>query len=433
MVQKVNFLKIIILTSSILLLNVCNAQNKSLKEQAKEEFKNESYLKAISLLEQALKESPDDPEVYYLLGFYNHYNAYDSRPLVGYNRNYSNKVFKYFEKALELKPDYGDAKYFYGAECSANAFIYMQKYEADSLKMIYKKAFNKGVYPDWLLEFGRNFLNSCDREAILFAGGNPDFDVCMYLQLHEKYRTDITILPIGYIDRPWYVGFLKKGLPGVVRNIKIDLTDDQIMDVHPFKWDTTTVKIPISGEVKAQLNLPENAMMEWTVNPDYTSNRLKQENQAKKRTFLSPQRAILLHIVEANNWQRPIYFSSGAVEFLLGGLNEYSQDCGLVTKLLPVKTKGTHWETDKEKLESLIMNPKNFKCLKNIVNSDIPRISRLTTIYSNAALTLANIYSQENNMEAIKELSKFYEKYLKAGLYKDVEDSDLQEINRLIK
>ena len=53
--------------------------------------------------------------------FSNHYRAYDSRPLTGYDFSYSEKVFHYLDQAIELKPNYGDAKYFYGAECSANA------------------------------------------------------------------------------------------------------------------------------------------------------------------------------------------------------------------------------------------------------------------------------------------------------------------------
>ena len=55
-----------------------------LKEQALEEFKNENYPKSIELLKKAEKETPDDPEVYYYLGYFCHYLAYDSRPLKGY-------------------------------------------------------------------------------------------------------------------------------------------------------------------------------------------------------------------------------------------------------------------------------------------------------------------------------------------------------------
>lgn len=209
------------------------------------------------MLEKAVVESPNDAEIYYYLGWFIHYRAYDSRPLRDYDYSYSEQIFKYLDKALELNPDYGDAKYFYGAECSGNAFIFMQNYDANKLEYFYRLAYKKGAYPKWLIEFGRNFLSQCDTGAILFTGGNMDFDICSYLQLCENFKTDVTIIPIGNIDRPWYVRFLKKGMRNV-RKINLNLTDQQIMDIHPFKWRETDVFIDISGADKIKYDLNEN-------------------------------------------------------------------------------------------------------------------------------------------------------------------------------
>lgn len=104
-------------------------------------------------MEQALKESPNDAEVYYYLGWFNHYKAYDSRPLKGYDYSFSEKILKYLDKAIELNPNYGDAKYFYSAECGALAMSEMQNYNADKVKYFYELAFKKGGFPDWLEDF----------------------------------------------------------------------------------------------------------------------------------------------------------------------------------------------------------------------------------------------------------------------------------------
>ena len=106
---------ILILTISFLNVNLF-AQENNLKEKALQEFKNEHYDEAISLLEKALEKTTNDAEIYYYLGFFNHYRAYDSRPLNGYDFSYSAQIFEYLNKAIELNPDYGDAKYFYGDE-----------------------------------------------------------------------------------------------------------------------------------------------------------------------------------------------------------------------------------------------------------------------------------------------------------------------------
>ncbi|NOY36283.1 MAG: tetratricopeptide repeat protein [Chlorobi bacterium] len=398
------------------------AQESNLKDKALEEFKQEHYNEAINLMEEALKDSPDDATIYYYLGFFNHYRAYDSRPLKGYDLSYSNKIFKYLDKAIELNPGFGNAKYFYGAECSGNAFAAMQNYDLGKIKYYYDLAYKKGAYPNWLLEFGRNILSSCDKESILFTGGNADFDVCLYLQLFENFRTDITLIPIGNIDRPWYVKFLKDGLKGGVRKISINLTDDQIFDIHPFKWDTTTVIIPISQELQEKYALNGNYKMQWALEPDLFSERNHSKiegEKIRKRTYLSPQRAILLEIVEDNFQSRPIYFSNATDPFFYGGLDLFFQNCGLVSELLPFNTEQTEYGYNYQKIERLLQKD-NLKDYYKIKETDIPRISGIVFGYHNSILILARYYSR-NNKSKLKDLEKLFMESLCVGYKQDYE------------
>lgn len=387
------------------------AQEVSLKEKAIDEFKKEHYKEAIILLKQALETHSNDPEIYYYLGFFNHYQAYDSRPLSGYDFSYSSKIFKYFEKALELKPDYGNAKYFYGVECSANARRAMQNYDVDKLKYFYQLAFEKGAYPEWLLEYGKNMLKSCDKDAILFTGGNADLDVCTYLQLHRNFRTDITLIPIGYIDRPWYVKFLKNGLKDVVKKINLNLTDNQIYDMHPFKWKTTDISITVSVGTLKKYELDENHQMQWTIEPDLTSNRIHSKieaEKAKNRTYLSPQKAILLQIVEDNFQDRPIYFSNSTNKYFYGGLDTYFMNCGLVSELTPLKTELTNFENDYKKIAKLLQN-ENLKDFSTLTKNNIPRISRSVSFsYYNSIYILTEYYNKLENQEKYEELLKVF-------------------------
>jgi hypothetical protein len=410
-----------------------HGQEQTLKEQALEEFKKEHYNEAIALLEQAAKDTPKDAEVFYYLGWFNHYRAYDSRPLRGYDFSYSEQIFKYLDKALELKPGYGDAKYFYGAECSGNAFIAMQNNDAEKLKYFYKLASDKGAYPAWLKEFGRNFLNSCDANAILFTGGNADFDVCLYLQLHENVRTDITLLPIGNIDRPWYVKFLKNGLQGAVKKVELSLTDQQIMDIHPFKWDSTTIKIQVSPDYKKQFDLSDNYQLQWMIAPDLYSDRMSskiESEKQKKRTYLSPQRAILLQIIEDNFSQRPIYFSNFCSKTLCGGLNLYFQNCGLVSRLTPISTKDTEFAFNYRKMEDLLKE-QNLIHFKTLMNSDMPRISGIIASgYYNTLLNLSVRYAETNDKNSKIQLKQLFEKHLKIGYNPEFENEIQNDLEK---
>jgi len=408
-------------------------QNLTLKEKAVEKFKEEQYKEAIEILEKAVLESPDDYEIYYYLGWYNHYLAYDSRPLKGYDFGHSEKIFFYLDKALKLNPNYGDAKYFYGAECSGNAFNAMQNYDLEKLKFFYKLAFDKGAYPSWLIELGKNLLNSCPPNSIFFAGGNADFDVCSYLQLHQNFRKDITVIPIGNLDRPWYVEFLKYGLKDGVKPITLSLTKNQIYDIHPFKWDTTTIDILIPQNDIEKFNLSNTYKLRWQVSPDLSSNRLHSKmsgENIKNRTYLSPQKAILLQIIEENYSMRPICFSNFCNPFFLNGLEKYLTNWGLISKLIPVDSKVYNIQNDYSEMEKLIRS-ENLQNYSDIIVNELPRISGLTFIYSETLYLLATEYSIKNEKGKLKNLINFYDKYLRIGFNKETEKYYSDELEKL--
>lgn len=419
-----------------MIVSVCSfSQNISLKEQALEKFKAEHYDDAINLLEQAVEQSPDDAEIYYYLGWFNHYRAYDSRLLRGYDYSYSKQILEYLDKALELNPNYGDAKYFYSAECGSLAMVEMQNYNVEKLKYYYELAFKKGAFPDWLIEYGRNYLNSCDKDAILFAGGDADFNICSYLQLCENYRPDITVIPIAFVDRPWYVNFLKNGLEKGVRKINIDLTEKQIMDIHPFKWRETTIFINVSSADKLKFGLKESFRMGWTVTPDLESSRMHSKIEGEepiRRTLLSPQRAIILQIVEDNFAERPIYFSISADSSFLGGLDEYFQNCGLVSRLTPIKTTDTEYQIDVPKLKQLLKY-ENLVNYKDIKENNLPRISKIAVYgYPLCFLKLANYYRISGKESELNQLVNLYENQLKIAFDTEYEDFVTKELIKLI-
>ena len=52
-----------------------------------------------------------------------------------------------------------------------------------------------GGYPDWMLEYGRNLLKSCKKNAILFLSGDLQVNAVFYVQLMEEYRKDVLPIP----------------------------------------------------------------------------------------------------------------------------------------------------------------------------------------------------------------------------------------------
>lgn len=379
------------------------AQSGILKNEALKAAKAGDYREAIGLLEEAKEKTPEDPQVYYYLGVFMHYLAYDSAPLVGYDSTYSDKIIRNLESAVELKPDYGDAYYFIGAQYGADALDGLRNGDPGRYKSAFQIAFQKGAFPEWVIEYDKNMLRSCGKDAILFVAGDIEFDPIQYLQLIENYRTDVTVIPFALLERPWYVATLKKGSDGIVRKIPISLSMKQIFDMHSYKWDTMVVNIPISGKLKERFKLPQSEVMRWKIAPDMRSD---------EKTFLSPGLAVLMNIIQSNKWNRPIYFSLGFGEFSFPGLRDHFQLSGTVYKLLPIVTEKTDHDIDTLKIEEVLLNENHLKDFKDVDRHDMPRVSGILYNYYGVLYRLAIYFKGTGQAGRIKQLESYVKKYL---------------------
>jgi tetratricopeptide (TPR) repeat protein len=377
--------------SFVVLLFTSPGSAKNLKDLALEKSRGGNYEGAISILEEALKESPKDPEIYYYLGRFTHYFCYDSRPLSGFDISWSDKILRYLRKAVSLKPDYGDALYFIGAEHGARFWMAMREGNTEKMKRELIEGREEGGYPDWLLEYGENLLRSCERDAILLVAGDAETNAAIYLQLVKKFRTDVTVIPFALLERPWYVLLLKRGIEGVLRSCPISWTEEQILDMHPYKWKGRKISIAVSGEILQKLGLEgEDSVFLWDVEPDL-------ESQSK--SFLSPGKALLLDIVESNGWKRPIYLSLSCAHSIDLGLDDYLQLCGLAYRFLPVNVEEHNLTLNEGSIENVLMNPKNLENLSDLKKHNMPRISGMLNYYRYVLLTLAKAYYEKGEKE----------------------------------
>lgn len=298
----------------------------------------------------------------------------------------------------------GDAYYFIGAEYGARALQDLQEGNQNKYVSAYQLAYEKKAFPKWLIEYGTNILNSCEENAILFVGGDSEFNPIQYMQVVKHYRNDVTVIPIALLNRLWYVKRHRDGFGRVLRKAPISLSDKQIMDMHPYKWDTLTIEIPISKKIKKQLSLQQDAKMRWKIEPDLKSER---------RTYLSTERLVLADIVETNQWKRPICFSLGCHPQTLAGLDKYFQFYGLVNKLLPVKTNGTGYEINPDKIEQIILNASNIRNLSDVNYHNMPRVSNILLNYHVALSSLARYYYERKQTQKVLKIVDFMQKHMK--------------------
>lgn len=399
----------------VIIVTKLSGQTENYKQLGFDAFEKENYPLAISFMQKALESDPSDKEIYYYLGYYIHYNAYDSRPLKGYDLNYSDTVLYYFNKALELDPDYGDAKYFYTAECGANALYSLQQKDYENFRNYYKKAFEIGGFPKWSIEYGKLMLNQVEKNSILFTHGDFQLNICWYLQFCKNYRTDISVIPLVLLNRPFFVKEIKNS--ELIQPVKLSISDDEIFNMRPYKWKETKIEIPVTKDLIRDYKLDTN-YFSWTVSPDLIG----------VREYLSCERAFLLEILESNNWERSIYWTLGMDNRYLGGLDSCSSYKGLVYKLLPFKTSGTEYELDMKSLKELAKKD-NFNDYRSILETNQPRISGIVLYaYARSMIQLAKKYKETEETDKINNLIDLYENRFKIGLYPEYEDRYLKLI-----
>jgi tetratricopeptide (TPR) repeat protein len=356
----------------------------ALKERALAEFDKADYRAAIAFLEQAREAAPNDAEVYYYLGYFTHFLCYDSVPLAGFGRDKSDEVLGYLRRAVELDPDLGNAYYFIGAEYGARARDEMRNGNVAGAAEQFRTGRQEGGYPAWMLEFGRNLLKSCERDAILFTGGDADSNPVEYLQVVEGFRTDVTVIPIALLERPWFVMLLKNGLDGAVRPASLSWSEAQIMDMHPYKWQTNTIQIPVA-ETARRSHGAKHESIDWELAGD--GGRLR------------AGRAAFADILVSNQFERPVYFSSGVSATVFDGLGRYVQVSGIARRLLPVEAPG---DVDVDATENLMLDPTNFEAVPSVRTQDMPRVSNLLVNYRASYLYLALHYSKANDAEMVE-------------------------------
>jgi tetratricopeptide (TPR) repeat protein len=356
----------------------------SLKEKALAEFEKADYAAAIAYLQKARGKAPNDAEVYYYLGYFTHFLCYDSVPLAGFDRDNSDEVLDYLRRAVELDPNLGNAYYFIGAEYGARAREEMQDGNVSGAAEQFRLGRREGGYPAWMLEFGRNLLKSCRKDAILFTGGDADTNPVEYLQVVDGYRRDVTVIPFALLERPWFVLLLKRGLQGAVRAAPLSWDERQIMGMHPYKWQTNTIRIPVSDDARSEFG-PGPEAVDWEL--------------ADEDGRLSAGRAAMADILVSNRFERPVYFSSGVSNAVMDGLNPYIQVCGVARRLLPVPGRD---QVDVETTTKLMLEPGNFEAVPTVRTQDMPRVSGLLVNYGASYLYLALHYSRADEATMVK-------------------------------
>ncbi len=266
-------------------------------------------------------------------------------------------VKELFEKFINVKL----ATYVAGAVCLLAVPVLMAAQEWDD-----HDRSNKVLARDLAIDY----LQSCAPNAILITFGDNDTYPLWYAQEVQGIRRDVRVINSSLLGTDWYINqmrykvnnsapfdviwkpdqiigskrdaiYLIPDLPGyrnIDKNQPMDLykmmkdyagsddptlvylNNDDVINAFP----TQTVKVPVD------VNLVKS---NGTVNKD--------DSVVSELLFSIPKKALgknesaILNIIAANNWKRPIYFTSFYDEL---GFQDYLRADGLTYRLVPVKS-----------------------------------------------------------------------------------------------
>jgi hypothetical protein len=209
----------------------------------------------------------------------------------------------------------------------------------------------------------RNYLESCDQNAILFTFGDNDTYPLWYIQEVEKVRPDIRIINTSLLGIDWYINqlrykvnksdsmdviwspqqiigenrqYLQYAPPdNIPQENYYDLYDvmktvlgqgDNVnsFPVKKFKVPVDTALVRKNGTVNADDVLSGDMRFELPVNG------------------LTRDQLIILNIIASNGWKRPIYFTSPYDQL---GFQNYLRKDGISYRLVPVTNSriNTDW------------------------------------------------------------------------------------------
>jgi hypothetical protein len=221
------------------------------------------------------------------------------------------------------------------------------------------------------LDLGTNYLESCEKEAILVTFGDNDTYPLWFTQEVEGVRPDLRVINYSLLGTDWYINQLRYklnqspaadviftpeqiqgnkrnvipvyALPAYDQNKYYDLekilrevvaSDDEKNKVGMQSGDQANVMpvrkvtIPVDVDyVKKNFKLNPGDSVVSEIKIDITRNYLQKNDLA------------IYSLIAANKWKRPIYFTS-TQELKELGLDKYVRQEGLSYRLVPVAGSG---------------------------------------------------------------------------------------------
>ena len=215
-------------------------------------------------------------------------------------------------------------------------------------------------------DIAKNYLDSCEEDAILFTNGDNDTFPLWYLQEVEGYRTDVRIVNLTLASTDWFIDMVKRqaydGKPIKLSMEKDDYrqgTRDYLPIVERKKSDAyinvgelvnfvlDESKQEMFGQGQRMNYFPTRnfrvpvdsatVVSNGTISPGYEDRIVDAIEWTVTGQYILKSELVILDILANNNWERPLYFANTMPRDSYFGLENYMQHEGFTYRLVPYK------------------------------------------------------------------------------------------------
>ncbi len=275
-----------------------------------------------------------------------------------------------------------------------------------------------GNYVAW--DYAHNALEMLEENAILFTNGDNDTFPLWYLQEVEGIRRDVRVVNLSLLNTGWYIRQLRDREPKVP--LPPAFTDDFIARkidgtereaVLWRYWGPQTWKAPDGRPLppeqwfRVPIPLEDGRPLPLLVEPTM---RVNVDDGMAGNNFLRVQDRMILEILKANRWEKPVYmaitvpFSNHAGTSML-----YRMD-GLAFRMLG--TPGPHLSDPEILDENLRLFEEHLRGFNDPKVHFSENILRIAQNYRSTYLELLRALEEQGRAEDIPEVVARHDRFL---------------------
>jgi tetratricopeptide (TPR) repeat protein len=266
----------------------------------------------------------------------------------------------------------------------------------------------QGNYVAW--DYSYNLLQSCEPNAILFTNGDNDTFPLWYLQEVEKVRPDIRIANLSLLNTDWYIYQLKNqeteyhladGSVVKAEKVPISYNDREILGdpnipnsaIQPTRWRTRTFNLEVPRDVYWRDWLDSDNPLPHGHDTASIPRFTFEVKPTISGQGLRVQDMLILDMLIAGKWKRPIYFALTVSDDNKVGLDRYLRMDGLAFKLVTVADQ----DMSATRLYENVYKKFLFRGMDDLGVCYDDNVRRLTQNYRTLYLRLAEYFRQKKS------------------------------------